>query len=234
VELVLASQSPRRSELLRQLGLHFTRLSPQIDEAAFFADKKKPPRATVMQLALAKAGDAANRYAMQNMPTVGSPDDQGEAEQDVAPEALVIAADTIVVLGDEIMQKPESPDHARHMLEKLSGAEHTVLTGICIQRLPQNDSWVHAAKTTVRFRELSGDVIERYVASGSPLDKAGAYGIQDHSPEFPLIQSIDGSYWNVVGLPLDVVVEGLQHFEYEGSQELKVPDTPTLEPRWDT
>ena len=87
-----------------------------------------------------------------------------------------------------------------------------MFTGVCASRIGSRETWLDAARTRVVFRELSPDLIERYAASGSPLDKAGAYGIQDHGAEFPLIDRIEGDYWNVVGLPFATAAEGLAHF----------------------
>lgn len=123
---------------------------------------------------------------------------KAEAIRDARPDAWVVGADTVVVCSSEILGKPESPEAAAEMLRKLSGRTHVVLTGICIRHLHlRQASYV---ETTVRFATLSNRDIQEYVATGEPLGKAGAYGIQGYGSRF--IHGIHGCYFNVVGLPL--------------------------------
>ncbi len=114
------------------------------------------------------------------------------------PGELILAADTIVVLENRILGKPHSEEEARAMLRSLSGRQHTVMTAFCLWKDGCADT--HVEKTHVRFRDLSDEEIAAYVATGSPMDKAGAYGIQDQAAIF--VQALDGDYYNVMGLPL--------------------------------
>ena len=116
------------------------------------------------------------------------------------PEALVLGADTVVCLGGEILGKPKDAEDAKRMLRLLSGRVHSVITGVCVAR--KGAVRTEYDETLVTFHELSEELIEQYVASGNPLDKAGAYGIQDG---YPLVKSYEGSYTNVVGLPVELV-----------------------------
>jgi septum formation protein len=171
--LVLASQSPRRRELLAQLGIALEVRPAHADESV---RPGEPPRDYVLRLAREKAR------------AVG-----GE---------VVLAADTAVVLGDEVLGKPADPADARRMLEALSGTEHEVLTAVCVRRAGGATALEldALAATAVRFARLSPTEIDWYVGTGEPLDKAGAYAIQGAGGAFVL--SVSGSVSNVVGLPL--------------------------------
>jgi len=175
VNVVLASGSPRRAELLRRIGLEPVIRPADVDETPL-ADED--PGALVARLAGAKA----------KATWVG--------------EELVIAADTVVVLGDQLLGKPTSVGDAATMLEALSGRTHRVLTGVHLIRGDRSASAVE--ETSVRFRALTAAEIMAYVATGEPLDKAGGYGIQGAGGMF--VESITGSDSNVVGLPLATVV----------------------------
>jgi nucleoside triphosphate pyrophosphatase len=176
MRLILASSSTRRAEILREAGYHFTVLSSAVDETRFPGE---PPQDLVLRLAEAKAELAAARS--------------------VGP-AIIIAADTEVVLDGRIFGKPRSSDDARHMLEKLSGRTHAVLTGVALIRLPDAERITFVETTLVHFAPLSAEEITRYLATGEPHDKAGAYGIQGRAGRY--IPRIEGCYFNVVGLPL--------------------------------
>ena len=176
MRLVLASASTRRAEILRDAGYHFTILSSAIDETPF---ARESPQDLVLRLAEAKAELAAARA--------------------VGP-AIVIAADTEVVLDGHIFGKPRSSDDARRMLTKLSGRTHAVLTGVCLIRLPDAERISFVETTLVTFSPLSEEEITRYLATGEPHDKAGAYAIQGYAARY--IPRIEGCYFNVVGLPL--------------------------------
>ena len=174
--LILASQSPRRQALLDQLGLAYT---VQVSPAGESVERGLSPQEVVEHLARRKATPVAAEH----------------------PTALTLAADTIVALGGEILNKPRDSDHAAEMLRQLSGTVHTVYTGIALQH-PASDREATAVEATdVHMGGLRDDEIERYVASGSPMDKAGGYGIQDHTGP-TLVDRIDGDYYTVVGLPL--------------------------------
>ncbi|HVH59061.1 MAG TPA: Maf family protein [Candidatus Sulfotelmatobacter sp.] len=181
MKLILASASPRRAEVLRDAGYHFTVLSSAIDETPY---PDESPQDLVLRLAQTKADLAAARA--------------------VGP-AILIAADTEVVLDGHIFGKPRSSDDARSMLEKLSGRLHTVLTGVALVRLPDVERRSFVESTLVQFAPLSDEEIGRYLATGEPHDKAGAYAIQGYAARY--IPRIEGCYFNVVGLP----VARLQH-----------------------
>jgi septum formation protein len=175
-KLILASASPRRAEILRDAGMAFSVLSSAVDETLIPGET---PQDLVRRLALAKAELVAARA--------------------VGP-AIVIAADTIVALESAILGKPRTSDDARQMLEKLSGRTHSVVTGVALIRLPDAERREFIETTQVHFASVSQDEIAKYLASGEPFDKAGAYAIQGLGARF--IPRIDGCYFNVVGLPL--------------------------------
>ena len=176
VDLVLASQSPRRRRLLERLGLSFTvQVSP--------AEEVMPAGADPATLVEALAVDKVKPVAAQH------------------PDALTLAADTVVALNYTILGKPEDASEARSMLRELSGQTHTVFTGVAI-RHPSSDRLATAVVgTNVTFGALTDAEIDAYVATGSPMDKAGSYGIQDDTGAL-FVERIDGDYYNVVGLPL--------------------------------
>ena len=176
MKLILASASPRRAEILREAAIPFTVLSSAVDETPFPGES---PQDHVQRLARAKAELAAARA--------------------VGP-AIVIAADTVVTLEGRILGKPRSSDDARHMLEMLSGRTHSVVTGVALIRLPDAEQRTFVETTLVHFDKLSEEELNRYLATGEPYDKAGAYAIQGRAGRF--IPRIEGCYFNVVGLPL--------------------------------
>lgn len=176
MRLILASASPRRAEILRDAGYHFSVLSSAIDETPY---PDESPQDLVQRLANTKADLAAARA--------------------VGP-AILIAADTEVVLDGHIFGKPRSSDEARRMLAKLSGRTHAVLTGVCLIRLPDAGHISFVESTLVTFATLSDEEITRCLATDEPHDKAGAYAIQGYAARY--IPRIEGCYFNVVGLPL--------------------------------
>jgi len=178
--LTLASASPRRRELLTTLGLDFRVVVPEIDETPKAGEK---PYAFAERLAAEKAGA-------------------------VDVSGIIIAADTIVVQGETILGKPTDERHACEMLRSLSGAAHEVVTGVCIKS--SDRSVVFSVVTQVTFRTVEDVAIEAYVATGEPMDKAGAYAIQGGAAH--MIRCIEGSYTNVVGLPLCELYETLISF----------------------
>jgi len=182
--IILASTSPRRRELLAVFDFPFDVIGSDYDEEQLDCDSMAPQDA-VMELALQKALTVA---------------------QKIDGDALVIGADTTVVLDGRYYQKPEDPADARRMLSELSGRTHQVYTGICV--VPVTDGRIGVpetdyASTDVTFDKIPEDVIDAYVATGEPLDKAGAYGIQGKALAF--IPGIKGDYFNVVGLPIEVI-----------------------------
>ena len=184
--LVLASQSPRRSEILRQAGIPFTRRVAAVDETPLEGEK---PEDYVVRLAELKA--------------LAVPAGPGET---------VLGADTTVVIDGEMLGKPAHTADARRMLARLSGRQHQVITGICLKRGVEVVR--DCATTKVWFALMSAREIEEYVSSGEPMDKAGAYAIQGLASKF--IEKIDGCYFNVVGLPVALVFGHLQRFPNPG------------------
>lgn len=176
MKLILASASPRRAEILHSAGLSFSVLSSAVDETPVPGETAV---AMVQRLALAKAELAAARA--------------------VGP-AIVIAADTTVVLDGAILGKPRTTEDARQMLEKLSGRTHSVVTGVALIRLPDVERREFHETTQVQFTVLSEEELTRYLATGEAFDKAGSYAIQGRAGRY--IPRIDGCYYNVVGLPL--------------------------------
>lgn len=186
MHIILASGSPRRQELLRQLDLAFEVVPSHYDE------RRHPPLSPeklVEHLAFSKAQEVASLY----------------------PDALVLGADTVVVLDGTVMGKPRDEADAVAMLTRLSGRAHQVMTGVAV--VGSGRSLVEHEVTEVRFRPLSEGQIRRYVATGEPMDKAGAYAIQGRAGA--MIASISGDYFNVVGLPLSRTVEMLSYFGVE-------------------
>ncbi len=172
---VLASQSPRRKQLLNFLGLPFEVFHPSIEEN----HKGEKPISYAKKLAEEKALVASNNFK----------------------DKIIISADTIVVLDGKILEKPKSPRDAVRMLNLLSGKTHIVYTAICIINQINNKKIIDYEKTLVTFRKLSRSEIKEYVESGSCMDKAGAYGIQDDLGAV-FVKKINGCYYNIVGLPL--------------------------------
>ncbi len=184
---ILASASPRRKELLGEIWDRFEILPATKEEKAEEGDVES----FVKSLATAKAEEVFDRL------------------QD--PTAFVLGADTVVVLDGKVLGKPRSEEEAKRMLFALSGKEHTVLTGVCFCFMQEGEKkrYARAEKTSVFFRSLTESFVEEYVKSGSPMDKAGAYGIQDGG----LVERIEGSYSNVVGLPLGLCRSMIEEIE---------------------
>ena len=183
MEIILASQSPRRRELLERMGIrNFRVVSADIDERE---EEQLPPEQLVCRLALRKA----------------------EAVAEKAPKgAVIIAADTVVSLDGTVLGKPGDKLEAFKMLSTLSGNRHQVYTGLCV--IWDGDKRTEYEVTDVTFRELGEKEIEDYIATGEPMDKAGAYGIQDQAAIF--VEAMDGDYYNVMGLPLCALVKCLR------------------------
>jgi septum formation protein len=184
LELVLASQSPRRRELLTTAGFTFTVRVSTVEEVRAPGEA---PEAYARRLAREKA-EAAWRAGSQSL------------------HEVVLGADTIVVLGDTVLEKPSDTEDARTMLQQLSGREHIVITGICLRHA--GGAEVASESTRVKFAALSPGEIDTYVASGEPMDKAGAYAIQGLASKF--VERIEGCFFNVVGLPLALAYRKLQ------------------------
>ena len=182
-KLILASRSPRRIELLTMVGARFTTLPVDVDESALPGER---PDAHVQRLAEAKARAAAEAARVA----------AGLATEDL----VVVGADTIVSLDRAILGKPSGPEEAARMLERLSGRIHEVWTGLFLLDEDGARAIGGALRSIVKFATLGPDDVARYVATGEPLDKAGAYAVQGKGAVF--VEAIEGSYSNVVGLPL--------------------------------
>jgi septum formation protein len=193
MKFLLASNSPRRIELLRNAGFDFEVIPSGVDEGEPSAGEL--PEEYARRAARAKALHIAAR----------SPSG-----------TLVLGADTIVTIGGLILGKPSGPLDATHMLRLLSGQTHEVITAICLVRAPDQIAELKHETTFVTFRELNGDEIRAYVASHEPFDKAGAYAIQGLASKF--VTHISGCYFNVVGLPVSLLYEILKTVT-ERSQE---------------
>ena len=180
--LILASKSPRRYELLKQVGLDFEVAPSRVIEDFV---RTESPKDHVTRLAEAKARDVARKY----------------------PGHWVVAADTVVCIGGSILGKPQNDEEAREMLQRLSGQEHWVFTGFFVCHLENGKSDKEAVQTAVRMKRLTAAEIEWYIKTGEPFDKAGGYAIQEIGSF--MIESIRGSYTNVVGLPLCELIQML-------------------------
>lgn len=177
MRLILASGSPRRREYFERMGYAFEVVRPGTEERV-------------------RGGERARDYVERN-----AAEKAEEVARRVGPGAVVVSADTVVVRGEEILEKPKDAADARRMLRELSGATHQVMTGLCIREGGDGGKEERTVVVTdVEFKELGDEEIEAYIASGEPMDKAGAYAIQGLAAY--MIRAIRGSYTNVVGLPL--------------------------------
>jgi MAF protein len=214
--VVLASASPRRHELLQSLGVPFWVVPADVDETPLPGEA---PDALASRLARIKAlavgagrGDAGRRRDQAG--TSRSRVDAGRSQLSTSSQRprhppgqpVVLAADTVVALDDSVLGKPADPAEATAMLEALRGRSHRVLTGLALA-VGAQVAWSSVVETLVWMRKYGPDEVERYVRSGGPLDKAGAYGIQDEA--FHPVERIEGCYTNVVGLPLCEVRQAL-------------------------
>lgn len=185
-KLILASSSPRRKKLLRQVGLSFI-VRPSAAEEHFRSTES--PAQNAKRIALEKALNV----------------------RDSLKSGIIVGADTIVVLGKTILGKPRDKEEAQRMLRMLSGKTHQVYTGFALVDVKTGKRYAGVEKTSVTFRKLSTDEIRRYVASGSPMDKAGAYGIQDDYGAV-FVEKVEGCFYNVMGFPLSRFFTVLKQF----------------------
>lgn len=181
MKIILASQSPRRRELLALMGLEFTVITSDVEE--------RPPQNTtvdayVRALALQKAEAVASQH----------------------PDDCVIGADTVVYLDGDILGKPHTPENANKYLSRMQGRKHTVYTGVAVLSPGRAD--VRSATTDVTFSPMSQDEIDWYVSTGEPLDKAGAYGVQ--GPGSIFVERVEGNYFNVIGMPIPLLYQMLR------------------------
>ncbi len=209
--LYLASASPRRVELLKLAGLRPVVAPSRVPESRL---PKERPQAMVQRLAHAKAYEVRARLVKKG-----------------ARKGWVLGADTTVVRGGRVLEKPANAKEAAEMLAFLAGRTHLVLTGVALLPIHRAMPTLFCETTRVRFRKLSPAEIKAYVASGEPLDKAGAYGIQGGAAAF--VTRIEGDYSNVVGLPLARVVQALGDAKNgavpEFQDQLKIKNPPTIE-----
>lgn len=179
MKVILASASPRRKELLKQIVKNFE-IVPAVGEER--ADAGLPPEKIVCALAEAKCGEVFGKY----------------------PDCVIIGCDTIVYFNGKVLGKPKTRGEAEATLKQLSGNTHSVYTGVCVRSADK--VLTRYEETEVTFNDLSDEFISSYVDGGSPMDKAGCYGIQDGG----VVKSYDGSYTNVVGLPVELVEKMLK------------------------
>jgi septum formation protein len=184
-QIILASASPRRKEILQKTGLHFT-----VDESSYDEDNDAglEPAALAVSHSIGKALDIACKYN----------------------DALIISADTIVVLGKKVFGKPKNRADAASMLSKLSGKAHTVITGFTIMDTATGKKLSQAVESKVYFKKLNAEEITAYIKSGEPMDKAGSYGVQGLGAV--IVRKIEGDFFNVMGLPLCELVIALKKF----------------------
>ena len=189
--IILASGSPRRKELLNQIGIEFEVITSTCEENA----KAELPGELVKILSMTKAADVA-----------------GKIEKEADDDVLIIGADTVVVCNGEILGKPKNEQDAFDMLKKLQGKTHSVFTGVTLISLRSGKELFHSfdAETKVKVSLMNDDEIRNYISSGEPMDKAGAYGIQGVFAKY--IEGIEGDYYNVVGLPISRLYQELKMF----------------------
>lgn len=192
-QLILGSQSPRRQELLKWIYLPFEIIKSDIDEVS----QESKTDLLVMDLARQKAINVFNKA------------------KDKYSNPIIIGADTIVVINDEILGKPQNRQHAKETLLKLQGKTHFVFTGVCIKWNAGEELFY--AQTQVQFDEINDDLLELYLDTNESLDKAGAYGIQGAALGF--INKLNGSYSNVVGLPINLVLQKLKKIALDQTNE---------------
>lgn len=185
-KLILASQSPRRKEILSMVGLSFRVAKSNIDEKL---NPRLGPISQAEELSMQKAQAVAKRYT----------------------DAIIIGADTIVSLGNEIFGKGETTTNSKRILSKLQGRTHSVITGFTIIDTATKKSITKSVETKVTIKKMSKKEIEWYVATKEPMDKAGAYAIQGKGSIF--VERIEGDYFNVVGLPIASMTEELKKFD---------------------
>lgn len=193
MKLILASQSPRRRELIKKITENVDFLTTDVDETIDW--EPDSPQEVALYLAKLKALAAYNALT-----------------EDQKKDAIVVGSDTIVTLNNRIYGKPENREEAYEMLSELSGNTHSVITGVCLVKDDQGQPVLEqfTDETRVRFRPLTEEEINAYIDSGDPFDKAGAYGIQNLPEGY--IPEIEGDYYNVVGLPVERLREKLQNF----------------------
>lgn len=185
MNIILASASPRRKEILENVNVKFTVVASDIDEVVL---ENEPPKELVKRLAFEKCMDIARKNK----------------------DALVIGADTIVVLNNHILGKPNNEEDAYNMVKLLSGKKHQVITGISLINLRSDKKVIDYVVSEVTFKDLSEETIRDYINTKESLDKAGAYGIQGYGGL--LVENINGDYFNIVGLPISRISDLLREY----------------------
>lgn len=185
MNIILASASPRRKEILENVNVKFTVVASDIDEVIL---ENEPPKELVKRLAFEKCMDIARKNK----------------------DALVIGADTIVVLNNHILGKPNNEEDAYNMVKLLSGKKHQVITGISLINLSSDKKVIDYVVSEVTFKDLSEETIRDYINTKESLDKAGAYGIQGYGGL--LVENINGDYFNIVGLPISRINDLLREY----------------------
>ena len=195
-KIILASQSPRRHSLIKKLNIDFDVILPNFDEKL---DTDNYSDESIQSLSLKKAMSVL--------------DNKQGTDFLLCKNCLIVSADTVVVLDNKIYGKPKNEENAKQMLKRLSGKTHFVATAVSVVDADTKKSITRLVKTYVTFQNLSDELIASYVKNNKPLDKAGAYGIQEMGNEF--IKNVDGDLENVIGLPTKTLKEMLEEFGYE-------------------
>mgnify|MGYP003394767885 CR=1 FL=1 len=182
-KILLASGSPRRVDLLKRAGVPFTAEESEYEEDLGL---QCPPKELAVELAKGKAASAAQKHT----------------------DAVIIAADTTVVLGSLVLGKPHTPERAKEMLHMLSGTTHSIVTGYVVLDVATGERRTGSVETTIHFKKISEDEIDAYVETGESLDKAGAYAIQGEGRRF--VEKYEGDYEGAVGLPVGLILEALK------------------------
>ena len=196
-KIILASQSPRRHSLIKKLNIDFDVVSPNFDEKL---DTDNYSDESIQSLSLKKAMSVLDL-------------NQQGTDFLLCKNCLIVSADTVVVLDNKIYGKPKNEENAKQMLKRLSGKTHFVATAVSVVDADTKKSVTRLEKTYVTFQNLSDELIASYVKNNKPLDKAGAYGIQEMGSEF--IKDVHGDLENVIGLPTKTLKEILEEFGYE-------------------
>lgn len=190
-QIILASESPRRSELLKKAGFCFEVTPANISE---FPNKNLNINEQILDIAQRKCQAVYDKLSR----SINSP-------------FVIIAADTEVILNNQTTGKPQNKEHAFQILSSLSGTSHEVKTGIYLIKGPVKETLSHIETTTVFFKKISPEEIKRYIETGDPMDKAGAYGIQGEGRNF--VDKFEGSYDNIMGLPVEPLIKMLQQWK---------------------
>lgn len=198
--IILASQSPRRKELLAVLGIQPTIIVSHADESK---DVPSSPGQYVEEVALRKANAVLTQWQQAS---------QSQQTTHIGREHIILSADTAVVLDDQILGKPRDHDDARQTLAKLQNREHEVYSSVCLFNISSGEIETRHSVTRVHMRHLSDSELSAYVATGEPMDKAGSYAIQGLGSTF--VTHIEGDYFTVVGLPLQLLDEMLRNWGY--------------------